>query len=211
MRLYLIRHGQTAWNAEGRAQGHTDIGLDEEGLLQARLLGAAFESVPLERVWSSDLLRARQTAEAIARSTGAGIELDPRLRERSFGDWEGQPYQIVAGQIHRLHSDSQDALDVCPPNGESVRHVWERLTPVTEALAAEEEDLAIVSHGGACALLLAQMLKGSMLTARSFRFGNTSVTELVKRPEGLFLMERYNDTSHLASPARAGDLDGTRA
>ena len=92
-----------------------------------------------------------------------------------------------------------------------MRHVWERLSGVSQELFATRENVAVVSHGGACALLLAQLLMGSMQTARAFRFGNTAVTELVKRPEGLFLMERYNDASHLSTSARQGDLDGSKA
>ncbi|HVL40047.1 MAG TPA: histidine phosphatase family protein [Fimbriimonadaceae bacterium] len=208
MRLFLIRHGQTAWNAEGRAQGQTDIGLDEGGLVQVEQLAHAFSGERLGEIWSSDLLRARETAEPVAAQTGARLRLDPRLRERTFGEWEGLPFELIARKTHELHSDAQDSLDVQPPRGESVRHVWERLAPVAEAVFSYPRDLAIVTHGGSGALLLARLLKGTLQTARAFRFGNTAITQLTRRPEGLFLMERYNDLSHLLLPARQGDLDG---
>src|SRR5881227_154431 len=92
MRLYLVRHGQTSWNVEQRAQGHTDIPLDEEGLRQADMLGHSFASASVDRVLTSDLIRSVQTAEPIANYSGAPMHIDRRLRERSFGSWEGLPF-----------------------------------------------------------------------------------------------------------------------
>ena len=90
MRLYLVRHGQTAWNAEERAQGHSDIPLDHEGLRQAESLGRAFQDRKISLVLCSDLQRAKQTAQPIVEATGARFETTEQLRERGFGDWEGQ-------------------------------------------------------------------------------------------------------------------------
>ena len=208
--LYLIRHGQTAWNSEGRAQGHADIPLDELGMHQAGLLGDSFRTLHLARVLSSDLKRSRMTAEAIVRATGAPLELDAALRERSFGDWEGKSFE----EINTLVREAEDkqkvsAFDVVPPGGESFRMVWRRVQPIAEELFRERRHIAVVSHGAACALLLAQLVRGSIETSRAFRFGNTSVTELSRRPDGLFLMHRYNDTTHLETPVIGGDMDGT--
>jgi broad specificity phosphatase PhoE len=206
MRVYLIRHGQTAWNAEGRAQGHTDIELDEDGKEQANALGRAVAAgwfVPA-KVVTSDLARSAETARAL---NCPNTWTDKRLRERSFGEWEGMPFE----DIHRLMNASGKPLfDVQPPSGESFRDVWHRLEPVAAELFAEEEPTAVVTHGGSCAILLAQLLKGTHATTRAFRFGNTAVTELHRRPDGLFMMVRYNDTSHLNAPAREGDLDGSK-
>jgi broad specificity phosphatase PhoE len=211
MRLFLIRHGQTEWNNDSRAQGHTDVSLDEIGLRQSELLGRRFSFEDVQLVLSSDLRRSVQTAEPIARAAGAPLELDARLRERTFGDWEGHAYGIVSEGLHRLHNEAGVSLyDVRPPNGESMRDVWERLAPVVEMLRVEHRDVAVVSHGGATALLLAQIVGGAIEVSRAFRFANSGVTELMRRPDGSFYIARYNDIAHLeAEQVLSGDLDGT--
>src|SRR4051812_36304655 len=99
MRLYIVRHGQTAWNAEERAQGHTDIPLDETGLKQAEFLGDMLAEEPIESVLTSDLQRSAQTARFIAQRLGVTIEQTPLLRERTFGEWEGLPYAEVGRRL----------------------------------------------------------------------------------------------------------------
>lgn len=201
MRLFLVRHGQTSWNIEGRAQGHSDIELDAVGVAQAQLLKKA---VPAGlHAFTSDLSRAKRTAEAVAHR----MTIDPRLRERGFGEFEGRPFN----DIHKIATSSgKPFLEFVPPGGESFLDVWHRLHPFTEKVRAIDDDQIIVTHGGTCALLLAQLLRGRPETARAFRFGNTAVTELERRPDGSFVMLRYNDTSHLDEPARQGDADGSR-
>lgn len=206
MRVYLIRHGQTAWNAHGRAQGHTDIELDEEGREQARALGEAARAgrIRAHKVVTSDLVRSAETAKALE---CVNTLTDPRLRERSFGEWEGLPFE----EIHRqVPGSGVGAFEFRPPGGESFQDVWNRVEPVAAELFDEKDPIAVVTHGGTCAILLAQLLKGTQATPRAFRFGNTGVTELQRRPDGLFTMIRYNDLTHLSSPAKSGDLDGSR-
>ncbi|HEV3030468.1 MAG TPA: histidine phosphatase family protein, partial [Polyangia bacterium] len=88
--VYLARHGETSWNREGRWQGHTDIALNDVGLGQARALGALLRGRDIERIHTSDLARARQTAETAAAMLGVTeLVVDPGLRERSFGVFEG--------------------------------------------------------------------------------------------------------------------------
>jgi len=210
MRLFLVRHGQTAWNAAGRAQGHTDIELDEVGLQQAKKLEIAFRHMPVSRVLTSDLSRARTTAQAIVEATGATLEERVDLRERGFGSWEGDSFTAVGVRMEHLAREQNIGRhEVRPPGGESFADVWHRLNKVVEEVFTLREDTAIVSHGGACSLLLAQLLKGTVETSRAFRFANTGVTELQRRPEGLFLMIRYNDSRHLdGMNTLQGNLDG---
>lgn len=210
MRLYLVRHGQTSWNAAGRAQGHTDIELDETGLLQADRLEAAFRHIHVERVISSDLIRAKRTAQAIVNASGAAFEQRVDLRERGFGNWEGDSFTAVGVRMEHLSREQGIGRhEVRPPGGESFSDVWHRLQRVTEEIFTLREDTAIVSHGGTCSLLLAQLLKGTVETSRGFRFANTGITELHRRPEGLFLMVRYNDSRHLEGmETLQGSLDG---
>jgi 2,3-bisphosphoglycerate-dependent phosphoglycerate mutase len=210
MRLYLVRHAQTLWNAESKAQGHTDIDLDETGKWQAQQLKRAFKGVDIERVYSSDLKRSAKTAEAIADATGAPLELREDLRERNYGDWEGQPFEAIAAlNAEAAKSQGSDLYRLKPPNGESMEDVWERLGPIAELLRNAPRPVAVVTHGGTAALLLSKLLHGSLATSKAFRFANTSVTELVRRPEGLFMLWRYADVAHLEEEALAGGVEGS--
>ncbi len=210
MRIYLVRHGQTSWNSSGRAQGHTDVPLDPEGLDQARKLGWAFEGVPVDRVLTSDLVRSTETAEPLAKAVGVRYEARSDLRERSFGEWEGQMFTDLAWQIRdRATAAGVSTLEIRPPGGESFMDVWQRLDPVYDLLRQSDDTFAVVSHGGALALLLAKLVRGTLHTSRAFRFANTGITELERRPEGLFQINRYSDSSHLgAAEVLSGSTDG---
>jgi broad specificity phosphatase PhoE len=203
MRLYLVRHGQTAWNEAGRMQGHTDIPLDAIGQSQADALGEAFRDIPLDRVLSSDLGRAYATAKPIAAVGGLAIEMRKDLRERSFGDWEGSDAtEVAAWSIEKSLQEGTDALNVQPPNGESFADVWNRLDPFVSELDDTEGRLAVVTHGVTSRILLAKLTRGTLATSRSFTMRNTGVTELERRADGFFVIVRYNDVSHLTRPAR---------
>ncbi|HJP83815.1 MAG TPA: histidine phosphatase family protein [Fimbriimonadaceae bacterium] len=210
MRLYLIRHGQTAWNAEQRAQGHADISLDELGLEQARQLGERFAGKRIDRILTSDLERARYTAAPIGLSTGAPIEETTILRERKFGDWEGEYFRDIASWWPALEAiQGVNHLKLRPPNGESFADVWNRLEPLVQDLMHDQSTTVLVSHGGTCGLLMARLILGNLETARAFRFANTSVTKLERRHDGLFTIQYYNDTRHLSTGAMSGSVDGS--
>lgn len=210
MRLYLVRHAQTEWNATERAQGHTDIDLDETGFAQADALADAFREVPVAHVWSSDLVRSAFCGREVAKATGARLTLDKRLRERGMGEWEGLFYPEFNARFRALAGPSDPHhLRATPPGGESLADVWMRIEPVVEELTREESSTLIVTHGGTCSLLLAQLLRANIESARSFRFANCGITELGRRPDGLFTLLRYNDAAHLdGTPHLSGNLDG---
>ena len=88
-RLYLVRHGETDWNAQARYQGQSDVSLNKVGRRQAVALAQRFADEGISAVYASDLLRARQTALTIAEPHGLHVRDEPLLREMSFGDWEG--------------------------------------------------------------------------------------------------------------------------
>ncbi len=187
-----------------KAQGHVDVALDEKGRAQAKLLGEAFQNVRLDVVYCSDLTRARETAEPLAKATGAELIEQPALRERSFGVWEGLSFDLIARRFQE--SEDQQRIgwhEVRPPGGESFVDVWARIDPVVTDLRASRRQTAIVTHGGTCAIVLAKLMLGNVETARSFRFKNTGVTELIRRPEGQFQLLRYNDLAHLNVPILA--------
>lgn len=160
-RLLLLRHGRTAWNLEGRVQGQTDVPLDEVGVEQARLVAPVVAAREPVAVWSSDLARARVTAEAVAAASGVELVTDPRLREFDLGERAGTRLADYAA----AHADEYAAFrsgryDVVP-GGETREQLVERFVPaVREALAtlAPGELGVVVAHGAALKVAAAALL-----------------------------------------------------
>lgn len=212
MRLFLVRHGQTDWNVQKRAQGHTDIPLDAVGREQAFRTGKAFLDLPIQRLLTSDLQRASQTADEIARNTKVPVEILPELRERGFGEWEGQPFAEI-GIRFGFEADFKGVTrnEITPPGGESFVDVWNRVKSVVDDVQKRKIDTAIVAHGGTCSLLLAMFLNGDVSLSNAFRFSNACINELEPRPDGGLRLIRYNDVSHLAGiDVVSGVADGSR-
>jgi 2,3-bisphosphoglycerate-dependent phosphoglycerate mutase len=138
--LLLARHGETDWNRELRIQGSSDIDLNELGREQARALATELADVELDAVYASDLARARATAEAVAAARGLEVRLDARLRERSFGSWEG----LTREDIAELPEGSRH-------DGESDEEVRARVLEAIEEIARAHpgRQVLVVSHGGA--------------------------------------------------------------
>ncbi len=149
-RLILIRHGETLWNTERRMQGQLDSPLTERGIWQACRLGERMAGMAFTALYSSDLPRARLTAQRISEKTGHGIVADARLRERHFGLFEGRTREemerLDPGAYARFMSrDPQYAV----PGGESPAVFFARCRGALEDLAARHrgETIAIVTHG----------------------------------------------------------------
>lgn len=158
-RILLARHGETAWNALGRLQGHTDIALNETGREQARSLAAALAAAGLRRVWTSDLGRARETGEIVAATLGLRApQVDPELRERRFGVFEGLTRDQCATQ-HPQAWRAWQAQTQAPPGGEPRELAVIRMSRALERIAAREEGpVLVVSHGGLMRLWLMDLL-----------------------------------------------------
>lgn len=160
-RILLARHGETSWNACGKLQGHTDIALNDTGRDQARALAATLSGVELRTVWTSDLGRARETGEIAAALLGLPApRIDPELRERQFGLFEGLTREECAAQ----HPDAWKAWLAqtgSPPGGEPREAAVVRMARALERIAAREEGPALViSHGGVMRLWLMDLLGG---------------------------------------------------
>ena len=138
--LLLARHGETDWNRDLRIQGSSDVELNDLGRRQAHSLAQELTDVELDAVYSSDLSRARATATAVAAAHGLPVNLDPRLRERSFGSWEGLTREDIAVLPEGSRHD-----------GESDDEVRERMLEAVQAIADRHpgEQVLVVSHGGA--------------------------------------------------------------
>ncbi|AMJ61182.1 histidine phosphatase family protein [Bosea sp. PAMC 26642] len=159
-RLILVRHGETDWNREGRLQGGQDIPLNDLGRRQAveaahRLRELVPDFAALDFI-GSPMLRARDTMDILRAELGlpaGGYRLDERLRELTFGDWEGRTWREMRKTDRELASARErDKWGFVPPNGESYRMLAERIRPVLTELTAET---VIVSHGGVARAVLA--------------------------------------------------------
>jgi probable phosphoglycerate mutase len=156
-RILLARHGQTAWNALGKLQGHTDIELDPTGREQARALAHAVRDAGVTRLRSSDLARARETAAIVATELGLPPpEVDPDLRERRFGVFEG----LTRDECVANHPDAwRDwvAQTSHPPGGEPRADAVARMQRAMLRVVADGTSL-VVSHGGVMRLWLMELL-----------------------------------------------------
>ena len=158
-RILLARHGETEWNALGRLQGHTDIPLNEAGRAQARALAGSVAGAGLAAVVTSDLLRARETAEIVAAALGLGAPvIEPALRERRFGVFEGLTRHECAAR-HPEAWRAWQARTGVPPGGEPRELAIARMAEALARLAAAEGGpVLVVSHGGVMRLWLMDLL-----------------------------------------------------
>jgi len=171
-RLVLWRHGRTAWNLEHRFQGQTDVPLDEVGIKQAQAASRLLVALRPQRIVSSDLCRARDTADALATRCGLDVATDPRLRETDGGSWEGRQREDLlrtdpvayrswlAGEPIRPGGDGEARSDV----GARV------MAAVTEAVAGTDpgRTVVVVTHGGAARAVLAPLLNRPFEQLRFF-------------------------------------------
>ena len=168
--LLLARHGETDWNRELRIQGSSDIELNELGRRQAQQLAQELTDVDLDAIYASDLSRAQATAAAVAATHGLDVRLDTRLRERSFGSWEGLTREDIAEFPHGSRHD-----------GESDEEVRRRVLAAVQEIAVAHpgEQVLIVSHGGAL-----NSLWHHALGVRVERWANCAVYKLAVRDDG---------------------------
>jgi alpha-ribazole phosphatase len=157
--LLLIRHGQTDWNLQGRYTGQTDIPLNETGREQAYVTADALQEKPPDVIYSSDLLRARETARIIAEACDLPVHTDPRLREINQGVWEGMHFDDIKARFAAQFAERQaDPLSVAPPGGETVGQVRERVLAAVRDIVQKHphQRVAVVAHGLALALIKAE-------------------------------------------------------
>jgi len=188
--VYFCRHGETDWNAGHKLQGRSDIPLNAAGQEQAQCIAAALQGQGLVAVFSSPLMRAKHTAEAIANAIGTEVIVDAGLRERNLGIMEGRTGKELASEHpqvwekwQRLEELPEEAL--CEPEPEVVARVEQVLFSIAEAHPGKA--VALVSHGGVLRCLCKRT------------FGNASISTL--QVEGSSWRSlRLDDASHLTNP-----------
>jgi len=200
-RIVAVRHGQTAWNAQARIQGHTDIELDALGHEQAQRVAAALADEPLHAVYSSDLLRARQTAAPLAARTGLPLRVDAGLRERAFGAFEGLSFaQIEQRWPEQAERWRRRDPDFGAPGGEALRGFRVRVVAAVERLAQAHrgQHIVLVTHGGVLDLLYREATRLALDAPRTWQLANAGLNRLLHAGEGLVLVG-WGDVGHLGS------------
>lgn len=160
MIVIMVRHGETDWNLEKRYQGHRDIPLNETGRQQARDIARRLQHEQIEAVYSSDLCRARETAEVIAQSLSLSVQVDARLREMSFGLWEGKTFsEIYRDYRHEFEEWFRHTSNYTVPEGESVNRLLERLRAfLAEVSSRHKGTVLLLTHGGVIRSFLFSLL-----------------------------------------------------
>lgn len=194
--MYLIRHGETEWNRDGRWQGHADIPLTEHGRRQARALARRLvdEGVRFDHIYASDLSRAFETAKIIAQALEMPLHPLPDLREIDVGSWSG----LTRTQIMAQFSGAFETV-FHAPDGESREVFGERVAGALLSLAAKHPGatLAIVSHGGVVRSMLHYLYSLNRQGDQPVPLiGNTSITE-VRLDAGGWHIARINDVAHV--------------
>ncbi len=198
-RILAIRHGQTAWNADSRIQGHTDIGLDAVGEWQAQRLAQALADDELQAIYSSDLMRARQTAAPLAARKGLQPRVDPGLRERGFGEFEGLSFaQIAQRWPDQAQAWRRRDPDFGARGGEVLRDFRERVVAAVTRLAQGHrgQSIALVTHGGVLDLLYREATRVALDAPRTWQMANASINRLLHSGQGLVLVG-WADVGHL--------------
>ena len=198
-RVLAIRHGETAWNVDTRIQGHLDIPLNDTGRWQARQVALALADERIDAIYSSDLLRAHETAQTVAASRGGVVTADIGLRERSFGVFEGLTYQEIQqrwpeqGERWRCRDP-----DFGAEGGETLRDFYARCIDTMTRLAAAHpgQNIALVAHGGVMDCLYRAALGLALDAPRSWQLGNASINRVLYSPQG-FTLIGWSDTQHL--------------
>jgi broad specificity phosphatase PhoE len=194
--LYLIRHGITDWNEAGRAQGHTDIPLNERGRAQARALAARLASHEIHAIYTSDLSRAAETAHLLGEAVGTKPIPAPEFRELNVGDLEGADWGPFSKDFGSLLGHV--AAGNVPDGGETFDDFLDRIAVGAERLAAAHagETVAIVSHGGTLKTLIAHLLGLDRMNLDRLSLRGNASLSIVDFRHGRPILSLLNDVSH---------------
>lgn len=202
MKIMLVRHGKTAWNGTGRIQGHSDVELEDIGIEQARKLAAFCPFNKVDAIYSSDLKRARVTAQILADKFGLTVTVMPELREVHFGDWEGRRFS----ELEKTEPDNVEKFFRRPdelkiPNAETFAETQARaMSAIKKIIAAHQSDenaqVIAVTHGAINRTIICAALEIPIRKMWAISQFNTAVNVL-RVDDGYFTVELVNSTAHL--------------
>lgn len=185
--IYIARHGQTQWNVKGKIQGHTDSPLTKEGISQARNLANELKNIKFDAAYSSDLLRAKKTAQIVALEHELIVKTKKALRERNFGSLEGQGKNGLA----ILEELRKQKIPYETRNIESDEKMIERVILLLRELAVAYpgKTVLVVSHGGILRTLLVHLGFATYEKMNKLSIGNTSYIKIASDGVDFFIKE----------------------
>lgn len=199
-RLCLVRHGETEWNAEGRVQGQTDIPLSPVGIRQAHAAAAVLAHHDFTAIYSSDLMRVRQTAEPSAHKLALPVQLDPDLRERHYGIFERLLYTEVKARYPALYLRFHEKdPDFDFETGESLRTFFDRCLRAVQRIAATHagEQVLVFTHGGVLDMVYRHARALGLAAQRDYGIPNCGVNWIEISTQG-WNVHCWADVSHLS-------------
>lgn len=205
-KLCLIRHGETAWNAERRLQGHTDTPLNPKGVLQARQMAQALKDINLgfDVLYTSDLKRAVDTANAVVELFGVEAQVDSALRERNFGALQGLSITeapLLRPDIWQAHI-ARD-LDHDLEGGESIQQFSLRVRNALDGIQKRHagKTILVVSHGGTLDMMYRIASNQSLSAQRIVSVPNASLNWISHEESSGWVVDQWADTRHLKGSA----------
>ncbi len=197
LELWLVRHGETDWNAEGRAQGHEDIALNSSGVLQAQRLAARLAGQHFDAVIASDLSRALQTARIVASSLKAEPEVlvDPRWREQHLGAIQGLTHAQIVEHGWKAPTHPLEAWE----GAESRAQLMERVTAPLAELYAQfaGKRVLVVSHGGTLRAAIQLLIGDPEYRLKLYGHDNTAISRVKMTSADVGMLIALNDSAHL--------------
>jgi broad specificity phosphatase PhoE len=197
--VYLVRHGQTAWNKEEIFRGRTDVPLDETGLRQAELAGEYFRRIQIDAIYSSPLARAWETAQTIAQVSSLQVQPLEGILDMSFGKWEGRSHQEIRErdtETYRLWMEEPHRVRL--PGGESLEEVRTRSMAALEGVIRTHagKTLVLVSHRVINKVLICGVL--GIDNSHFWQIGqDTTAINLILHRNGAYILSLMNETCHL--------------
>ena len=203
LKLLLVRHGETDWNAQGRYQGHSDLPLNPKGFKQVQQLAERLLPLQIDFVFSSDLQRALQTAQILVTGRETTIQTDPQLREMNFGLLEGVTFieamQRWPGMIEKWLQDHNQP----PQGGEPIDAFDQRVSRFYDVLRQnfDQKTVLIVAHGGPLRKIIQLLLQTAASSSPAWwiNLDHASLSEFQVDPQTI-IIDRLNDTGHLKNP-----------
>jgi broad specificity phosphatase PhoE len=197
--VYVVRHGETEWNLNGKQQGHLDSPLTARGIRQALALAEGLFNRGIKHIFSSDLGRASTTAEIIGKKLGLPVHTDTLLRERNLGSLQGS----TKNEWRQQYPDEWAAFDsgdpdYCFPGGESARQRYKRTTDCIENLAEHYRGscFLVVAHGGVLNGLFYKTIGIPLSDTRRFSLFNAAINSFTVT-NGLWHVNTWGETAHL--------------
>jgi alpha-ribazole phosphatase len=199
MRLIVVRHGETVYNAQRRFTGQSDVPLNSLGERQALILSDCLTTENLDAIVTSDLERTRVTARAIALRHGLALQEDSDLRELAFGEWEGYTYdEVLARDANHAALWRADPSKYAPPGGETVAQLRDRCARALKSWQTQYPEASVlwVTHGGLIGVLLCHILGIDLKRRWQFSHDNASISEIRIYGDRAIIV-RLNETAHL--------------